>query len=248
MILAATDGCVRGRYAPSPTGRLHLGNLRTALLAWLQVRLAEGCFILRMDDLDGPRTKPGAAAQIIDDLQWIGLDWDIGPEDRLQADGHCATQSMRTALYQAAFETLLNQGQLFPCGCSRKDIAQAQSAPHARDHASIYPGTCRPMDGEGNFPQTTAAAWRFRIDRQTRPDRPHSNSATPSPAHRQAHARMHEHKPKHMPKHVHWHMKTSTLITASHSPTRSWANNDNAFLDPWGTLWSNDGTGYLLTN
>lgn len=70
----------RGRYAPSPTGPLHLGNLRTALLAWLQVRRVGGVFVLRMEDLDRPRVVPGSAQQLLDDLRWLGLDWDEGPE------------------------------------------------------------------------------------------------------------------------------------------------------------------------
>ena len=119
-----------GRYAPSPTGPLHLGNLRTALLAWLHARLHGGEFYLRMDDLDKPRVVAGSADQILRDLEWLGIDW----------DGDVLYQSHRVDVYQQAFERLNNQGLVYPCFCSRKDIQQAVSAPHS--HSMVYPGTC----------------------------------------------------------------------------------------------------------
>ncbi len=148
----------RGRYAPSPTGPLHLGNVRTALLAWLQIRLVDGVFILRMEDLDLPRARAGSAAQILDDLRWLGLDWDEGPD----LGGPLApyTQSERTPLYQEALQRLINADRLYPCYCSRKDVALAASAPHAGDTTFIYPGTCR--NGAPARPERDPA-WRYRV-------------------------------------------------------------------------------------
>ncbi|MFT6097675.1 MAG: glutamyl-tRNA synthetase [Arenicella sp.] len=120
-----------GRYAPSPTGDLHFGNLRTALLAWLHARLQGGQFIVRMEDLDLPRVVAGSADQILRDLEWLGLDW----------DGPIVYQSERTDLYQRALLDLDALGLCYPCFCSRKDIQVAASAPHG--NAGVYPGTCR---------------------------------------------------------------------------------------------------------
>lgn len=159
----ATAGSVRGRYAPSPTGRLHLGNLRTALVAWLQARLQGGQFILRMEDLDTPRVRSGSSDAIIADLKWLGLDWDEGPD--VGGPFSPYTQSQRQNLYQAALDHLMQRQCIFPCDCSRKDIALAASAPHAGDEGPIYPGTCRnkPRDKHSN----RTPALRFRVQDET---------------------------------------------------------------------------------
>ncbi len=120
-----------GRLAPSPTGALHLGNVRTFMIAWLRARSQGGRVIFRMEDLDHPRDKPGAAAQAVEDLRWLGFDWD---EEFVQSE--------RTALYRAASEKLAAAGVIYPCVCSRKDVENAQSAPHAGEQL-FYPGTCR---------------------------------------------------------------------------------------------------------
>lgn len=159
-------GAVRGRYAPSPTGALHLGNIRTALCAWLQSRLANGTFLLRIDDLDGPRVRPGAFEQIIDDLKWIGLNWDEGP----LIGGCCEpyTQSERIACYEVAFETLRDAQKIYPCFCSRQDIARLASAPHEGQTVTRYPGTCRDLS-ENELAVirrrrgSRLPAWRFRV-------------------------------------------------------------------------------------
>ena len=156
---------LRGRYAPSPTGSLHLGNLRTALLAWLQTRLAGGHFILRIEDLDPPRSRPECIDEIIDDLRWLGLDWDEGPD--VGGPHGPYLQSQRNELYEHAFEQLRAQGRLFPCFCSRKDIAQAANAPHDSEHSGIYPGTCRHLDGEAPVREGRSAAWRYRAGPNT---------------------------------------------------------------------------------
>jgi len=129
-----------GRYAPSPTGPLHLGNLRTAMLAWLQARLAGGRFILRMEDLDEPRSRDGAAEKIIEDLRWLGLDWDEGPD--CGGDTGPYVQSERKSVYAQALAQLQRKKCVYACVCSRKDIQAAASAPHGHDGV-IYPGTCR---------------------------------------------------------------------------------------------------------
>lgn len=123
---------VRGRLAPSPTGVLHLGNARTFLLAWLSVRSQGGSLVLRIEDIDGPRLKAGATEMAIEDLRWLGLDWDEGP----------VFQTARLPLYAAALEQLLARGLAYPCVCSRKEVEDAASAPHGLD-GPRYPGTCR---------------------------------------------------------------------------------------------------------
>jgi glutamyl-tRNA synthetase len=121
------------RLAPSPTGALHLGNARTFLVNWLLARQNGWRIILRIEDIDGPRIKRGADLQAIEDLQWLGLDWDEGP----------IYQSTRLPQYQAAINKLLTNHAAYPCICTRKEVDAAASAPHAEDGATIYPGTCR---------------------------------------------------------------------------------------------------------
>lgn len=122
-----------GRFAPSPTGRLHLGNARTALLAWLQVRAAGGRFLLRIEDLDRSRSRPGFVDELLRDLEYLGLTWDEPP----------VFQSRRDEAYRAALEVLAAQERIYPCFCTRAEIARAASAPHgASDDGPRYPGTC----------------------------------------------------------------------------------------------------------
>ena len=120
-----------GRLAPSPTGALHLGNVRTFMIAWLRARSQGGKVIFRMEDLDHPKDKPGAAAQAVEDLKWLGFDWD---EEYVQSE--------RKAIYRETLEFLRAQGLVYPCVCSRKDVEAAQSAPHTGEQL-FYPGTCR---------------------------------------------------------------------------------------------------------
>ncbi|MCU1487696.1 MAG: earS, partial [Actinomycetia bacterium] len=122
---------MRGRFAPSPTGRLHLGNLRTALLAWLFARSAGSPFLVRMEDLDRGSVREEHYATQLDDLSALGLDW----------DGDVVRQSERSTLYDAAVERLIAAGLTYECWCSRKEIQEASSAPHGPPGA--YPGTCR---------------------------------------------------------------------------------------------------------
>lgn len=131
---------MRGRYAPSPTGDLHLGNLRTALLAWLFARCAGGQFVMRIEDLDLPRVRPGATQRMLDDLRWLGLDWDEGPD----VAGPYAPymQSERQEIYAFHLQRLVDAGLVYPCYCTRAEIARVASAPHGEE-GPRYPGTCR---------------------------------------------------------------------------------------------------------
>ena len=148
-----------GRLAPSPTGALHLGNVRTFMVAWLRARSRGGKVILRMEDLDHPKDKPGAASAAIEDLRWLGFDWD---EEYVQ--------SKRKGIYRDALEALRERGLAYPCVCSRRDVEAAQSAPHAGEQLH-YSGTCR-----GRFAGWREAfefagrppCWRFRVDEGTR--------------------------------------------------------------------------------
>lgn len=131
----------RGRFAPSPTGDLHLGSVATALVAWLRARAAGGSLLLRVEDIDTPRVVQGCEAQQLDDLRWLGLEWDEGP-DCGGAYGPYR-QSQRSSLYEAAIAKLAAQGLVYLCDCSRGEIARVGSAPHVGEEGPIYPGTCR---------------------------------------------------------------------------------------------------------
>jgi glutamyl-tRNA synthetase len=148
---------VVGRLAPSPTGALHLGNARSFLLAWLSVRSRGGALLCRVEDLDGPRIKEGAAEQALDELSWLGLDW----------DGDAQLQSRRMPRFEMALDHLRRQGLVYPCVCTRSEIERAQSAPQeALDHGTRYPGTCRDrfVSAEEAREQTgREPAWRFRV-------------------------------------------------------------------------------------
>jgi glutamyl-tRNA synthetase len=154
----------RGRYAPSPTGPLHLGNARTALLSWLAARAGGGAYVLRVEDLDGPRVRAGLEARILDELRWLGLDWDEGPD----VGGPSAPyrQSERLPSYAAALERLRAAGLVYPCFCSRAEIAAASQAPHGpADEGPRYPGTCAALSPAEVARRSASRrpAWRFRV-------------------------------------------------------------------------------------
>ncbi len=150
--LAEVGGPVpyRGRFAPSPTGDLHWGNLRTALLSWLDARLHQGQWLLRLDDLDRPRNRPGAEDAILRDLDWLGLDW----------DGPLLRQSERRGLYGSVLSALRRSGALYPCRCSRRMLADP-SAPHGE--APVYPGTCRGRPSQWGIEAGRLPSWRLRL-------------------------------------------------------------------------------------
>lgn len=142
----------RTRYAPSPTGDMHLGHARTALVTWLRARLAGGAIVMRVEDVDAPRVREGSEVSILADHEWLGLDWDEGP----------AHQSARLGRYDEVLAELA--GRTFLCTCTRKEVHEA-SAPHG--DPGVYPGTCR----EGPTHPERDAAIRFRMDASPAPFR-----------------------------------------------------------------------------
>ncbi len=151
-----------GRLAPSPTGGLHLGHARTFLAAWLLARKSGGCIILRIEDLDTTRVRPGAAEGMIEDLRWLGFDWDEGPD---VGGPHAPyVQSQRLGSIVEALERLKRLDLVYPCTCTRAEIARAASAPHAEDEGPSYPGTCAERDATDAAALTGRSfAWRFRV-------------------------------------------------------------------------------------
>lgn len=141
-----------GRYAPSPTGDLHLGNVLAALCAWARARRAGGRCRLRIEDLDTPRVVPGATARILEDLRTLGLSF----------DGELLVQSRDLAPYHEALARLRALGLLYACRCSRKDLARVASAPHEGDEGPPYPGTCRDLGLPFDDP-ALPVAWRLRV-------------------------------------------------------------------------------------
>jgi glutamyl-tRNA synthetase len=143
-----------GRLAPSPTGAQHVGNARTYLVAWLSARAGGGRVVLRIEDIDSPRVKTGAAEEVRADLRWLGLDW----------DGEPLVQTHRFEAYRAALAALQARELVYPCTCTRSDVERAASAPHAEHEGPVYPGTCA-----GRRAADAAAladhpfCWRFRL-------------------------------------------------------------------------------------
>lgn len=150
----------RGRIAPSPTGYLHVGHARTFWTAWERARAAGGRVILRNDDLDRDRVRTEYITGFIEDLNWLGLDWDEGPD----CGGPCRpySQSERMGHYGQALARLREGGWVYPCTCSRKDILSALSAPHAGEEEPLYAGTCRGRKLE-DIRWGTRFSWRFRV-------------------------------------------------------------------------------------
>ena len=148
--------CLSAALAPSPTGRLHLGHARSFLLAWWHARAGHGRVLLRIDDLDGPRCRPEFSAGILEDLEWLGLDW----------DGSVAHQSEHRDAYARSLSKLENSGRLYPCVCTRSEIRAAQSAPQEGVSEVRYPGTCRDRYGSAHEAERTSgrtAGLRLRV-------------------------------------------------------------------------------------
>lgn len=150
----------RGRLAPSPTGLLHVGHARTFWLAHQRARERGGVLVLRNEDLDSSRARPEFVAAFIEDLRWLGCDWQEGPD--VGGPFGPYSQSERMDRYREAFERLRDAGWVYPCTCSRKDIQSAITAPHAADDEPIYPGTCRGRGASG-LPVGMRVSWRFRV-------------------------------------------------------------------------------------
>jgi glutamyl-tRNA synthetase len=160
------------RLAPSPTGSLHLGNVRTFLWAWLSARAQGGKVILRVEDLE-TRGKAGVVEKMLDDLHWLGLTWEEGPAPHQPGPetGELGpyVQSHRRAFYQTVHQALRDGGMIYPCICTRADIAASQSAPHEGDKEMRYPGTCRDRKlSQDEIDARTRSgkppAWRLRLD------------------------------------------------------------------------------------
>ena len=159
-----TNGPVVGRFAPSPSGRMHLGNAFSALLAWLSVRSAGGELVLRQEDLDPQRCKRAYAEQIEADFRWLGLDWDRGGSQ----GGPGYFQSNRSERYAEYLERLNRKGLIYPCFCTRNQL-HAASAPHATDGTPIYAGTCRNLTSaeRAERARTRKPALRVRVPAET---------------------------------------------------------------------------------
>ena len=141
-----------GRFAPTPSGRMHLGNVFAALIAWLSVRSRDGEMVLRMEDLDTQRTSAAFAETLRDDLRWLGLTW----------DRETPAQSRRSAVYDKYFEILREKGLLYPCYCTRSQL-HSVNAPHLSDGTYVYPGTCRNLTEGERAAFHRAPAWRVIV-------------------------------------------------------------------------------------
>ena len=138
-----------GRFAPTPSGRMHLGNVFAALIAWLSVRSQNGSLVLRMEDLDTQRTSADFAEILRSDLLWLGLNW----------DEETAPQSQRSGVYDRYFEKLMDEGLLYPCYCTRSQL-HGVNAPHLSDGTYVYPGTCRNLQSP---PPGRSPSWRVIV-------------------------------------------------------------------------------------
>jgi len=145
-----------GRFAPTPSGRMHLGNVFAALIAWLSVRSRKGEMVLRMEDLDTQRTSREYAEILREDLNWLGLDY----------DRETPPQSERTAVYDAYFERLRQKGLLYPCYCTRSQL-HSVNAPHLSDGTYVYPGTCRNLTQAQRAAFDRAPSWRVMVPDRT---------------------------------------------------------------------------------
>ena len=145
-----------GRFAPTPSGRMHLGNVFAAMIAWLSVRSRGGSLVLRMEDLDTQRTSAENARVLREDLLWLGLDWDL----------ETPAQSTRGAVYDRYFDLLQEKGLIYPCYCTRSQLHNV-NAPHLSDGTYVYPGTCRSLTDAQRQAFDRAPAWRVKVPEAT---------------------------------------------------------------------------------
>lgn len=157
----AAKGGYRGRLAPSPTGFLHLGHARTFLIAAQRACESDGTLILRNEDLDLQRCRGEFVDAMLEDLRWLGLEWQEGPD----CGGPSApySQSERRSYYRKAWRELRDGGWIYPCTCSRRDLAQAATAPNDVDDEPVYPGRCRSRSDAPTFAEPKGVNWRFRV-------------------------------------------------------------------------------------
>jgi len=155
---------LKGRFAPSPSGRMHLGNVFCALISWLSVKSQGGCAVLRIEDLDAARCKPAYTEQLLEDLRFLGLEFDEGPSVSDMDKSYF--QSSRTALYEQALSRLQERGLLYPCYCSRDEL-HAASAPHASDGRVLYSGACRSLTDAERALKTRTPAVRVKANDRT---------------------------------------------------------------------------------
>ena len=153
---------MRGRFAPSPTGYIHLGNVWSAFLAWLQVRQAGGTLVLRIEDIDEQRSKAVYTKALMEDLSWLGLAWDEGPD--VGGPYGPYVQQERYDRYDEALDVLREKGLLYPCYCSRTRL-QAIGAPHAGEH-TVYDGHCYGLS-EAERRMTKKPSWRIHVPDET---------------------------------------------------------------------------------
>lgn len=156
---------IRSRFAPSPTGRMHLGNLWIAFLNWLWTRQRGGKIILRMEDIDRDRCRKEYEEGILEDLSWMGLDFDEGPEG-IYSYGP-AVQSRRYDIYDSILSAMEKKGHIYPCYCSRSRIHQVLSAPHEGEARPVYDGHCRNLTPEERESMTKNPCWRVRMEEST---------------------------------------------------------------------------------
>ncbi len=155
---------MRGRFAPSPTGEIHLGNVWTALWVWVHARQHYGTVVLRVEDLDPDRSRPALAAQQLADLHWLGLDWDEGPDEGGAYGPYI--QSERQSIYDRTFAQLAARDLVYPCYCTRAELRAVASAPHAGEGGGRYPGTCRTLDAHERARRAASGrvpSWRLRL-------------------------------------------------------------------------------------
>lgn len=151
----------RGRLAPSPTGLLHIGHARTFWIAAQRAREHNGTLILRNEDLDPHRCRAQFVLAMYEDLAWLGIDWSEGPDCGGPYGPY--SQSERRSSYVTAWQQLRDEGWIYPCTCSRKDLAEAATAPNDTDDEPIYPGRCRIRTDAGQFGEPAGVNWRFRV-------------------------------------------------------------------------------------
>ncbi len=152
MLQSPPDTALRGRFAPSPSGYMHLGNAFSALLAWLSARSRGGEFVLRLEDLDKRCERLEFHDALFEDLRWLGIDW----------DGEVVTQSLRTRAYESALNVIRNNAEVYPCFCTRADL-HAASAPHASDGTPIYAGTCYGLSDEDIYERSASRDPALRL-------------------------------------------------------------------------------------